>query len=159
MLCAMGGKGSSGEVGAEAGWVDGLLRGDEAAFQAFFDAYLPRVYALAAARLDSLEAAERATRECLAGVIDSLPTLPPEVSLPQWVFAHALSAVGRNRSGEDALSLGVGAQGPVGTGGHPDPAAEDGVEVTEGLPAGGEPDLGHAERLVPQQLLGALDAE
>jgi len=73
-----------------------LVRGDERAFEEFFDAYFPRLYRFALVRLDGDEdAAEEVAQATLCKVIGKLSTYRGEAALFTWLCTfcrHEISA-------------------------------------------------------------------
>ncbi len=78
-----------------------LLRGEERAFEEFFDAYFPRLYRFALARVDhDPDAAEEVVQATLTKVILKLHTFRGEAALFSWLCTfcrHQISAFYRQR--------------------------------------------------------------
>jgi RNA polymerase sigma-70 factor, ECF subfamily len=89
----------------DAALVARLLLGDERAFQAFFDAYAPRLFRFALARLDrDADAAEEVVQATLCRAVMKLSTYRGEAALFTWLCTfcrHEISAhaVRTRRSG------------------------------------------------------------
>jgi hypothetical protein len=66
--------------------VAALLRGDEQAFQTFFESYFPRLYQFALRRLSGdAEATRHAVQATLTKAIRNLPTYRREATLFNWL--------------------------------------------------------------------------
>lgn len=78
-----------------------LLAGDERAFEEFFEAYFPRLYRFALARLDhNPDSAEEVVQATLSKVIVKLHTFRGEAALFSWLCTfcrHQISAFYRQR--------------------------------------------------------------
>jgi len=78
-----------------------LIRGDEHAFEEFFDAYFPRLYRFSLARLAGDEgAAEEVAQATLCKVVGKLETYRGEAALFTWLCTfcrHEISAFCRQR--------------------------------------------------------------
>jgi RNA polymerase sigma-70 factor (ECF subfamily) len=81
--------------------VSRLLAGEERAFEEFFEAYFPRLYRFALARLDyDGDAAEEVVQATLTKVIRKLHTFRGEAALFSWLCTfcrHQISAFYRQR--------------------------------------------------------------
>jgi DNA-directed RNA polymerase specialized sigma24 family protein len=68
--------------------VAGLAEADPEAFQRFFEAWFPRVYAFAWNELRSRPHAESVTRRSLRRALAEVGTLDPATPLAPWLLAH-----------------------------------------------------------------------
>ena len=90
------------QIDADRILVKRLLKGDEQAFQEFFDAYFPRLYRFALVRTrHDAEAAEEIVQVTLTQVLRKLGTYRGEAALFTWLCTfcrHEISAFYRRRS-------------------------------------------------------------
>jgi DNA-directed RNA polymerase specialized sigma24 family protein len=68
--------------------VAGLAEADPAAFERFFAAWFPRVYAFAWNELRSRPHAESVTRRSLRRALEEVAELDPATPLGPWLLAH-----------------------------------------------------------------------